>query len=1019
MNRTKLPIRERIGNIPQFPIGVDVAVAESKNGSKKPAKAQECDKPHSSCRNSKQGELEEPPKILSGQTTVNLDNILWKRQDQFILSALLGCCSDTIQPSISTALTSKEAWERLKKLYANTSRTRVLTLNTKLMQNPRGNRSIAKYMRDVRSIVDSLALVDNPIPEEDIFLSVITQLGPEFDNIASALRARDSAIGFDDLFDRLQDAESQMKKDVSLSDSMTTPMPGESSSITIPTANYASHNSKPFKSVTSMTPNNQNWRNNNHQRQNWRSHASSQNRLPSTTNNRNFTQLSRNGSFCYYCNRPNHLAKDCRQLQKFLTNFGLQPQANMTTLGHVPPQPWLFDSGASHHVTSDLSNLSTYSDYGGPDVINLGDGSENIFPFQVTNKQDLNFFPSKEESKNPSTSTPTDIEPPISTLTTHTLPQPPNLTPNPHTIPQSPPLASQADRILHSDNISSPASQHSSSLESQPVRPSRNQKLNPKYYGSAFVNNSTCHPLAVAKEPTCVSQATKDPLWRSAMSEEFTALLQNGTWELVPYNSQNLIGCKWIFRIKRNPDGSVERYKARIVAKGFHQRVGLDYSETFAPVSKPATVRIILCLALSNNWSLRQLDINNAFLNGTLHEPVYMVQPPGFIDSNFPNHVCLLRKSIYGLKQASHEWYQELRKFLLQFGFTNSVSDSALFSYNHHGAVLHFLVYVDDIILTVNNDDFISIFVARLNTRFSLKDLGDLHQFLGVEVIKTSAGLFLSQHRHIRDILTEHHMANAKGVQTPLSSSEILTLHDSSPSTDIQTFRKIVGSLQYLQITRPDVSFAVNKLAQFMHKPSAKHFQALKRILRYLKETIYYGLYFWHSQPLSLTAFADADLGGCADSARSTTAYVIYLGPNVISWKSARQKSVSRSSTEAEYKALAHAAAELMWVQNLLSELGISIPHVPTLFSDNTWATYVCANPVFHSRMKHVALDYHFIREQVQQKLLRVHHISTKDQLADILTKPLPRIQFHHLRSKIGVSDGSPILRGHIKTSAG
>ncbi|RVW54104.1 Retrovirus-related Pol polyprotein from transposon RE1 [Vitis vinifera] len=225
-------------------------------------------------------------------------------------------------------------------------------------------------------------------------------------------------------------------------------------------------------------------------------------------------------------------------------------------------------------------------------------------------------------------------------------------------------------------------------------------------------------------EPTTVTQALKDPKWRQAMSAEFDALLRNGTWDLVPsHPTQNLVGCKWIFRTKYLPNGSIDRYKARLVAKGFHQRPGIDYSETFSPVIKPTTVRLVLSLAVSQGWSLRQLDVNNAFLQGTLTEDVFMSQPPGFIDRDHPHHVCKLRKAIYGLKQAPRAWYHELRQFLLQFGFINSIADTSLFIFNNHGTILYLLVYVDDSIITGNNVEAAQTFIQQLSQRFSLKDL--------------------------------------------------------------------------------------------------------------------------------------------------------------------------------------------------------------------------------------------------------------------------------------------------------
>ncbi|KAE8673490.1 hypothetical protein F3Y22_tig00111783pilonHSYRG00499 [Hibiscus syriacus] len=351
------------------------------------------------------------------------------------------------------------------------------------------------------------------------------------------------------------------------------------------------------------------------------------------------------------------------------------------------------------------------------------------------------------------------------------------------------------------------------------------------------------------------------------MNDEFDALVRNGTWELVPSTSlQNLVGCKWVFCIKWLPNGSIDRYKARLVAKGFHQRPGVDYHDTFSPVVKLTTIRLILSLALSR---------------GT-------------------------------------------------------------------------------------NTNIIQRYIDLMAQRFSIKDLGTLSYFLGIEVLTTPSGLLLTQRHYITDFLSRTKMIGAKPVATPLVTNRNLTFHLGTALTDCTEYRTIVGSLQYLFLTSPDIAYAVNKLSQFMHRPTSEHWNTTKRLLRYLCGTLTHGLFIHMENPLSLHAFSDADWGGNKYDYTSTSAYIVDL------------------------------------------ELGITLPTPLVIYYDNVGATYLCSNPVFHSRMKHVALDYHFIRGQVQSGALRVTHVSSVDQLADALTKPLLRSRFQDLRVKISVSSGAP-----------
>ncbi|KAI5325055.1 hypothetical protein L3X38_034129 [Prunus dulcis] len=506
-------------------------------------------------------------------------------------------------------------------------------------------------------------------------------------------------------------------------------------------------------------------------------------------------------------------------------------------------------------------------------------------------------------------------------------------------------------------------------------------------------------------EPNTFDEAIKYPEWRKAMQSELAALEANHTWTLMALPAhKKAIGCKWVYKIKRHSNGTIERCKARLVAKGYTQMEGIDYHETFSPVAKLTTVRVLLSLAVAKGWCLQQLDVNNAFLHGDSHEEVYMQLPPGSHGKG-GNMVCRLNKSLYGLKQASRCWFAKFSKALLDAGFSQSKADYSLF-YRHKGkSSIFLLVYVDDIIITGTDTATISIIKNLLHQRFHLKDLGDLKYFLGIEVSRSPKGLYLSQRKYALDILKDSGLIGARPTFFPMEQNLKLNNEDGELLHNPETYRRLVGRLIYLTITRPDIVHTVHILSQFMQSPRTTHKDAADRLLHYLKGTPGQGILLSSSNNFQLRAYCDSNWASCPMTRRSTTGYFVLLGESPISWKTKKQDTVSRSSAEAEYRAMAMATCELQWLRYLLYDLGLSHTTPSLLYCDNQAALYIAANPVYHERTKHIEIDCHVVREKIQNGSIRTAYIPSTEQLADVFTKSLGKDQFQRLKNKLGILD--------------
>lgn len=547
----------------------------------------------------------------------------------------------------------------------------------------------------------------------------------------------------------------------------------------------------------------------------------------------------------------------------------------------------------------------------------------------------------------------------------------------------------------HPNEEGGPSETEESTPQSQLRRSTRTRRPNLRYANAAIIEEAT--------EPETFEEASQSSEWMTAMKEEIDALQQNQTWDFVPKpRDVKPISCKWVYKLKRRPDGSIERYKARLVARGFSQQYGLDYDETFSPVAKLTTVRVLLALASNKDWNLWQMDVKNAFLHGELDREIYMNQPIGFQNQDYPEYVCKLRKALYGLKQAPRAWYGKIAEFLTQSGYSVTPADSSLFVKANGGKLAIVLVYVDDLIIT--GDDELEILRTKdnLSVRFQMKELGQLKHFLGLEVDRTQEGIFLCQQKYAKDLLKRFGMLECKLISTPMEPNAKMCAYEGKDLEDATMYRKLVGSLIYLTLTRPDISYAVGVMSRYMQNPKKPLLEAVRRILRYVKSTIDYGLLYKKGENCKLVGYCDADYAGDHDTRRSTTGYVFKLGSGTISWCSKRQPTVSLSTTEAEYRAAAMAAQESTWLIQLMNNLHQPVDYVVPLYCDNQSAICLAENPIFHARTKHVEVHYHFIREKVLREEIEMRQIKTDDQVADLFTKSLSTGKFEMFRCQLG-----------------
>ncbi|KAM2392165.1 hypothetical protein ACFX1X_035690 [Malus domestica] len=486
--------------------------------------------------------------------------------------------------------------------------------------------------------------------------------------------------------------------------------------------------------------------------------------------------------------------------------------------------------------------------------------------------------------------------------------------------------------------------------------------------------------------PTRVEEALKDPKWANAMDEEMLALQKNNTWEVTSLpEGKKTVGCRWVFTVKYQADGSIDRYKARLVAKGYTQTYGVDYQETFSPVAKMNTIRVLISLAANMDWPLKQFDVKNAFLHGNLEEEVYMDFPPGYsVGRN--TGVCRLRKSLYGLKQSPRAWFDRFTQVMKRIGYNQSHSDHTLFVKRRQEKVTALIIYVDDMIITRDDFDEISKLQSNLAAEFEMKSLGDLKYFLGVEVARSSKGIFLSQRKYVLDLLKETGMLGCKPVDTPIVEKHHLCLDPNQESVDKGRYQRLVGRLIYLAHTRPDIAYAVSVVSQFMHSPSVDHMAAVMRILAYLKSAPGKGVLYQKHGHLNVEGFTDADWAGNVSDRRSTSGYFTFVGGNLVTWRSKKQKVVSRSSAEAEYRGMAHDICEILWLRKLLEGLGFKPKEIMRLYCDNQSAREIADNPVQHDRTKHVEVDRHFIKEKLERKIVSIPFVKSEEQLADVLT---------------------------------
>ncbi|KAI3715571.1 hypothetical protein L6452_22557 [Arctium lappa] len=461
-------------------------------------------------------------------------------------------------------------------------------------------------------------------------------------------------------------------------------------------------------------------------------------------------------------------------------------------------------------------------------------------------------------------------------------------------------------------------------------------------------------------------------------------------------------GTKWVFKIKKDEDGTVIRNKARLVAKGYRQEDRIDYDETYAPVARLEAIRMFLAYAAHKNFTVFQMDVKTAFLNGILKEEVCVSHPEGFVNQEKPNHVYILDKALYGLKQAPCAWYDVLSQFLVKSGFSKGTVDTTLFIKKEKADIILIQIYVDDIIFVSTNPKYCKNFSNLMVSRFQMNMMGEMNFFLGLQVKQFSSGIFINQSKYIFDILRRFKMENSKPIGTPMAPGTKIGIDPSGKDVDVRTYREMIGSLMYLTSSRTDIMFSTCLCARYQANPKEIHLSAVKRIFRYLKGTADLGLWYPKDTSFEITSYIDADHAGCMLDRKSTSGHIQFLGDKLVSWASKKQLCVLTSTVEAEYVAATSCCSQVLWMRTQLRDYGFHFNKI-LIYCDSKSAIAITANPVQHTKTRHIDVMYHFIKDNVEKGTIELFFVKTDYQLADLFTKPLDEKRFTFLVSKHGM----------------
>lgn len=497
----------------------------------------------------------------------------------------------------------------------------------------------------------------------------------------------------------------------------------------------------------------------------------------------------------------------------------------------------------------------------------------------------------------------------------------------------------------------------------------------------------------------------------AAFQEEYDSLIENQTWKLVPLPPDcSPINCKWIGKIKPAYDTVAERYKGRLVAIGTKQKPGVDYDEIFSPVPHHEAVKACFCEIASRDMEVIQFDIKTAFLYATLDKPIYMRQPEGFVVEGKEDYVCLLVKSLYGLRQAPRLWFNKLNSVLCKFGLKNCTADKCIYLRRTPDEFTIVIAHVDDSFAASTNKNILIQIGTHLSNNFTVNSV-PATRYIGLNITRdrSTKRIFLSQTHMIIKLCQRFGMSSLLPRSIPADPSTHLVTSKRPKSEGEMTtaspypYREAVGALLYVALmTRPDICYAVGQVSKYCQNPDPSHWDAVVQIFAYLKGTADYGIWLGGNRS-GLVGFTDADYAGDKNDYRSTSSGIFFFNGGPVSWFSKKQSCTALSTTESEYIAACEATKTIVWLSCLLEDFtGVEQQKIP-LYCDNQGAVQLTYNAEFHQRTKHVLTSYHYIRQKVSEGKIEVKYIPTNDQLADILTKALPSPKFTMMREKIGV----------------